>query len=194
MKLIVSVIACAAMAAFAVSAQAQTGRQVQTFKSSKGPIKITPVYHASMVIEAGGKVIVVDPAKPAVLHRPATGRPDSDYGHSWRPHGCRLGQDREQGRDGNYRSSGSRKDDHHRQPVSPTAKKRPGAAGRLKRFPCTTLTPTRAPKPGPKFFTPRDEATATSSRTAARASIFPAIPRALPKCARSRISTSRSSA
>ena len=74
MKSILSVIACAAMALFAVSAQAQMGREVQTFKSSAGPIKITPVYHAAMVIEAGGKVIVVDPAKPAVF----TGLPQAD--------------------------------------------------------------------------------------------------------------------
>jgi L-ascorbate metabolism protein UlaG (beta-lactamase superfamily) len=74
MKSILSVIACAAMALFAVSAQAQMGRQVQTFKSSKGPIKITPVYHAAMVIEAGGKVIIVDPAKPADF----TGLPQAD--------------------------------------------------------------------------------------------------------------------
>jgi L-ascorbate metabolism protein UlaG (beta-lactamase superfamily) len=64
MKSILAVIACAL---FVVSAQAQMERPVQTFKSSAGPIKITPVYHASLVIEAGGKVIVVDPAKPAVF-------------------------------------------------------------------------------------------------------------------------------
>lgn len=74
MKSIVSVIACAAMAAFAVSAQAQMDRPVQTFKSSAGPIKITPVYHSALEIEAGGKVIVVDPAKPAVF----TGLPQAD--------------------------------------------------------------------------------------------------------------------
>ena len=33
---------------------------------SKGPVKISsPVYHASLEIEAGGKVIIIDPAKPA---------------------------------------------------------------------------------------------------------------------------------
>jgi L-ascorbate metabolism protein UlaG (beta-lactamase superfamily) len=74
MKSILSAIACAAMAFFAVSAQAQMGRPVQTFNSSAGPIKITPVFHASLVIEAGGKVIVVDPAKPAVF----TGLPQAD--------------------------------------------------------------------------------------------------------------------
>src|SRR6202043_524509 len=73
MKSILAVIACAAVALFAVSAQAQE-RPVQTFKSSAGPIKITPVYHASLEIEAGGKVIIVDPAKPAVF----TGLPPAD--------------------------------------------------------------------------------------------------------------------
>src|ERR1700719_2734815 len=73
MKSILAVIACAALALFAVSALAQE-RPVQTFKSSAGPIKITPVYHASLVIEAGGKVIIVDPAKPAVF----TGLPQAD--------------------------------------------------------------------------------------------------------------------
>src|SRR6266852_28002 len=74
MKSILVVIACAAMALFVVSAQAQMERPAQTFKSSAGPIKITPVYHASLEIEAGGKVIVVDPAKPAVF----TGLPQAD--------------------------------------------------------------------------------------------------------------------
>jgi len=37
----------------------------QTFDTSAGAVKITPVYHASLEIEAGGKVIIVDPAKPA---------------------------------------------------------------------------------------------------------------------------------
>jgi L-ascorbate metabolism protein UlaG (beta-lactamase superfamily) len=65
MKSIVSIFACAAMLSFAAGAHAQTARPVQTFTTSAGPVKITPVYHASLVIEAGGKVIVVDPAKPA---------------------------------------------------------------------------------------------------------------------------------
>jgi L-ascorbate metabolism protein UlaG (beta-lactamase superfamily) len=37
----------------------------QTFQTSAGPVKITPLYHASTLIEAGGKVIYVDPAQPA---------------------------------------------------------------------------------------------------------------------------------
>jgi L-ascorbate metabolism protein UlaG (beta-lactamase superfamily) len=64
MKSIVSIVACAAMLSFAAGANAQM-RPVQTFDSSAGPVKITPVYHASLEIEAGGKVIIIDPAKPA---------------------------------------------------------------------------------------------------------------------------------
>ena len=38
--------------------------QVQTFSSSSGLVKITPLNHASTLIEAGGKTIYLDPAKP----------------------------------------------------------------------------------------------------------------------------------
>src|SRR5487761_548399 len=64
MKSIVGILACAAMLSFAAGAHAQM-RQVQTFDTSAGPVKITPVYHASLEIEAGGKIIIIDPAKPA---------------------------------------------------------------------------------------------------------------------------------
>jgi L-ascorbate metabolism protein UlaG (beta-lactamase superfamily) len=74
MKSILSIVAVAAMAFFAVSAQAQGDRPVETFKTSAGPVKVTVVFHAAFVIEAGGKVIVVDPAKPAVF----TGLPQAD--------------------------------------------------------------------------------------------------------------------
>jgi L-ascorbate metabolism protein UlaG (beta-lactamase superfamily) len=57
--------AFAAMLCLAMSSQAQMARPAQTFDTSAGPVKITPVYHASLVIEAGGKVIIIDPAKPA---------------------------------------------------------------------------------------------------------------------------------
>ena len=36
----------------------------QSFPTSAGPVKITPLNHASTLIEAGGKVIYLDPAKP----------------------------------------------------------------------------------------------------------------------------------
>src|ERR1700674_763945 len=62
MKFLLSIVAFAALA---VSAQAQGARPVQTFRTSAGPVKITPVSPAALEIEGGGKVIVVDPAKPA---------------------------------------------------------------------------------------------------------------------------------
>src|ERR1700688_3344113 len=65
MKSIVSILACAVMLSFAAGAHAQKARPIQTFDTSAGPVKITPVYHASLEIEAGGKIIIVDPAKPA---------------------------------------------------------------------------------------------------------------------------------
>jgi L-ascorbate metabolism protein UlaG (beta-lactamase superfamily) len=40
---------------------AQGERTVEKFKTKSGIVKITPVRHASMLIEAGGKVIHVDP-------------------------------------------------------------------------------------------------------------------------------------
>jgi L-ascorbate metabolism protein UlaG (beta-lactamase superfamily) len=72
MKFFLAVIACAALA---VSASAQ-GRgmqpipvrpQQQTFDTSKGQVKITPLYHASVLIEIPGTNIYIDPAKPAVF-------------------------------------------------------------------------------------------------------------------------------
>jgi len=48
---------------FSLHTEAQ-GRQVQTFRTSGGPVKITPIYHASLLIEASGKNIYIDPAKP----------------------------------------------------------------------------------------------------------------------------------
>jgi L-ascorbate metabolism protein UlaG (beta-lactamase superfamily) len=39
----------------------------QKFSTAKGEVKITPLYHASTLIEAGGKTIYLDPAKPAKL-------------------------------------------------------------------------------------------------------------------------------
>ena len=52
------------LVAFA-AAWAQEGTATQAFPTSAGPVKLTPVYHASFVLQAGGKTIYVDPAKPA---------------------------------------------------------------------------------------------------------------------------------
>jgi L-ascorbate metabolism protein UlaG (beta-lactamase superfamily) len=67
----------------AVSTPAQMGhmdqmdhmsRPVQTFQTSAGAVKITPIYHASLLIEAGNKTIYLDPAKPAEV----SGLPPAD--------------------------------------------------------------------------------------------------------------------
>lgn len=41
--------------------------QPQSFSTNSGDVKITPLVHASTMIEAGGHTIYVDPAKPAKL-------------------------------------------------------------------------------------------------------------------------------
>jgi L-ascorbate metabolism protein UlaG (beta-lactamase superfamily) len=59
------ILATLAILARSPSSQAQSNRPAQTFDTSAGPVKITPIYHATMLIEASGKSIYVDPAKPA---------------------------------------------------------------------------------------------------------------------------------
>jgi L-ascorbate metabolism protein UlaG (beta-lactamase superfamily) len=48
-------------------ADAAAADQTQTFSTSAGPVKITPIYHATAKITAGKDVIVIDPAPPAKL-------------------------------------------------------------------------------------------------------------------------------
>src|SRR5580698_5166470 len=55
------------VAGFLFAVASLSGAQTQTFSTSAGPVKITPLYHASTLIEAGGKTIYLDPAKPARL-------------------------------------------------------------------------------------------------------------------------------
>jgi L-ascorbate metabolism protein UlaG (beta-lactamase superfamily) len=50
---------------FALGGLAQATAEPQVFPTAAGPVKITPLNHASTLIEAGGKVIYLDPAKPA---------------------------------------------------------------------------------------------------------------------------------
>jgi len=49
---------------FALSLLAHAASQTQVFPTAAGPVKITPLNHASTLIEAGGKTIYLDPAKP----------------------------------------------------------------------------------------------------------------------------------
>jgi L-ascorbate metabolism protein UlaG (beta-lactamase superfamily) len=50
---------------FAVSYLAYSAAAPQIFPTAAGDVKVTPLYHASTLIEAGGKVIYLDPAPPA---------------------------------------------------------------------------------------------------------------------------------
>src|SRR6476620_3800454 len=52
-------VAVFSLAAFSLLAQGQ--RPVETFSTKAGELRVTPVRHASLMIEAGGKVIHVDP-------------------------------------------------------------------------------------------------------------------------------------
>ncbi len=50
---------------FATSYLAYSAAAPQTFPTAAGDVKITPLYHASTLIEVGGKSIYLDPAKPS---------------------------------------------------------------------------------------------------------------------------------
>src|SRR5947207_3199256 len=55
---------CSADVFFGMVAIAHSGGEPNVFLTSAGPVKITPLNHASTLIEAGGKTIYLDPAKP----------------------------------------------------------------------------------------------------------------------------------
>ena len=75
MKFILTVAMLAVITLCAASpSRAQSNRPSQSFDTSAGPVKVTPLYHATMLIQAGGKNIYVDPAKPANF----TGLPKAD--------------------------------------------------------------------------------------------------------------------
>jgi hypothetical protein len=58
--------AATALFALSVLLPAQS-RKAESFPTGVGAVQITPVLHASLVIQAGNKVIYVDPAKPATF-------------------------------------------------------------------------------------------------------------------------------
>jgi L-ascorbate metabolism protein UlaG (beta-lactamase superfamily) len=47
-----------------ITSSATAGNTPLVFPTSAGPVTITPLFHASTLIEAGGKTIYLDPAKP----------------------------------------------------------------------------------------------------------------------------------
>ena len=91
---------------------AQPHRPVEEFQTSAGRVKITPIHHASMMIQAGGKVIQVDPWSQGNYEGIAAGRLDSD--HRYSPGSSRPAAHRQtqQERNGSDRSGGRREDRH----------------------------------------------------------------------------------
>src|SRR5487761_1128470 len=75
MKMKIRLVFWAVCAAFALSLPAQAARPSLTIQTSAGAVKITPVYHACALIQAGGKNIYIDPASPANF----TGLPHADF-------------------------------------------------------------------------------------------------------------------
>ena len=152
---------------------------VQTFKTSAGAVEITPIYHASAMIKAGGDTIYIDPAPPANIsglkpgglilitdiHPDHLNMADITALSDEKPTSLRQRQCRQRS---------------NRQRPSRTAKARSGTSGRSPPCPCTTST-TRCRTA--RHIIPKAEVTVTSSRMAARISTLPETPRAYPKCA-----------
>ncbi len=67
MKVILSFLSVVSAVLFVAVPRGHAAAAPQVFQTSAGPVKITPLYHASTLIEAGGKTIYLDPAKPAKL-------------------------------------------------------------------------------------------------------------------------------
>jgi L-ascorbate metabolism protein UlaG (beta-lactamase superfamily) len=57
----------------AASLRLAVAAPVQTFPTAAGPVKITPIYHAAAMIEAGQDRIYIDPATPADINGLAPG-------------------------------------------------------------------------------------------------------------------------
>ena len=57
-----------------LTATAAFGLPPETFSSSAGNVQITPIQHASLMLQAGGKVLYVDPAQGSY-----DGLPQADY-------------------------------------------------------------------------------------------------------------------
>jgi L-ascorbate metabolism protein UlaG (beta-lactamase superfamily) len=59
--------AALALSVVSISCLAYAASETQTFPTAAGDVKITPLVHASTLIQADGKTIYLDPAKPAKL-------------------------------------------------------------------------------------------------------------------------------
>ena len=169
---------------FALSPIAHTATEPLIFPSSAGPVKITPLNHASTLIEAGGKAIYLDPAKPAKF----SGLPKADLIVITDIHGDHMDPDsiREVSKAGTEIMAPAAV-------VQTVTTGKPIANGETKTWGAWTIEAIpaynlkRGPSPG-KFFHDKGRGTDMSLPMEASASIFLAIPKAFPRCARSRTS------
>ncbi len=67
MKTAFGLLFTAALSACALAAPALAADQGQRFSTGAGTVEITPIYHATAKITAGGDTIYIDPAKPAKI-------------------------------------------------------------------------------------------------------------------------------
>jgi L-ascorbate metabolism protein UlaG (beta-lactamase superfamily) len=66
-----SALLLATLLAIPISLPSQSGPSPDTFDTSSGPVEITPIMHASVLLRAGGKTIYIDPAQGSFDGRPA---------------------------------------------------------------------------------------------------------------------------
>ena len=183
MKAIV-IVGCSVFAfLFALATLANAAAEPQVFSTSAGPVKITPLYHASTLIEAGGKTIYLDPAKPLKF----LALPKADLILITDIHGDHMDPD-------SIKDVSQAETEIFAAPavVATVTSAQPIANGETKSWQGWTIEAIpaynlkRGPEPG-KFFMTRDAVMGTCSRMAGSASTFPAIPKACRRCGRSRI-------
>src|SRR5262249_48454175 len=135
---------CSFLFLFTIASLASGAAEPQTFPTSAGSVKITPLNHASTLIEAGGKVIYLDPAKPVSF----SGLPKADLIVITDIHGHHMDPD-------SIKAISKGDTEIFAPPAvvqtvsaakpSPTEKRRPGRAGLSRRSPLTTSNAARLP-------------------------------------------------
>ncbi len=93
MKVVLLTLCCALVSSLGMATLALCCAEPQVFSTSAGPVKITPLNHASTLIEAGGKTIYLDPAKPVKF----SGLPKADLILITDIHGDHMDPDCDQG-------------------------------------------------------------------------------------------------
>ncbi len=148
MKILMTV-ACFVFCFSMLAQLSHAAAEPQVFPTSAGPVKITPLNHASTLIEAGGKMIYLDPAKPAKL----TGLPKADLILITDIHGDHMDPDsiKEISKADTeiFAAAGRRADGDFSQSQLPTARRRPGRAWTIEAIPAYNLK--RGPAAGKTF-------------------------------------------